>query len=44
MYAALPTQQFVANNHQFLAVMITAPSNVDLVASLGDKSDPKAVG
>jgi N-formylmaleamate deformylase len=44
MYAMLPPEQFVANNHQFLSMMITAPSNVDLVASLGDKSDAKAVG
>jgi N-formylmaleamate deformylase len=44
MYADLPASQFVANNHQFLAMMITASSNVDFVASLGDKSDAKAVG
>jgi N-formylmaleamate deformylase len=44
MYAGLPADQFIANNHKFLSAMITAPSNVDLVASLGDKSDPKAVG
>src|ERR1700722_4096335 len=44
MYAGLPPEQFVANNHQFLSMMITASSNVDKVASLGDKSDPKAVG
>jgi N-formylmaleamate deformylase len=44
MYAGLPAEKFVANNHQFLSKMITTPANVDLVASLGDKSDPKAVG
>jgi N-formylmaleamate deformylase len=44
MYAGLPADQFIANNHKFLSNMITAPANVDLVASLGDKSDPKAVG
>jgi N-formylmaleamate deformylase len=44
MYATLTQEKFVENNHQFLAMMITASSNVDLVASLGDKSDPKAVG
>jgi len=44
MYASLPPEQFAANNHQFLAMMITASSNVDKVALLGDKSDPKAVG
>jgi pimeloyl-ACP methyl ester carboxylesterase len=44
MYTGLPTDQFIANNHQFLSMMITASSNVDLVASLGDKSDAKAVG
>jgi N-formylmaleamate deformylase len=44
MYAGLPAAQFISNNHRFLSMMITAPSNVDLVASLGDKSDPKAVG
>jgi pimeloyl-ACP methyl ester carboxylesterase len=44
MYAGLTAEQFINNNHQFLAMMITASSNVDLVASLGDKSDPKAVG
>jgi N-formylmaleamate deformylase len=44
MYAGLSAEKFIANNHQFLAMMITAPANVDLVASLGDKSDPKAVG
>lgn len=44
MYANLSADQFIANNHKFLANMITAPANVDFVASLGDKSDPKAVG
>jgi pimeloyl-ACP methyl ester carboxylesterase len=44
MYAGLPAEQFIAKNHQFLSMMITASANVDLVASLGDKSDPKAVG
>jgi N-formylmaleamate deformylase len=44
MYAGLPAEQFTANNHQFLSMMITASSNVDKVASLGDKSDAKAVG
>jgi pimeloyl-ACP methyl ester carboxylesterase len=44
MYVGLTKEQFIDNNHQFLAMMITAPTNVDLVASLGDKSDPKAVG
>jgi N-formylmaleamate deformylase len=44
MYAALSAEKFVANNHQFLAAMITDSTNVDKVASLGDKSDPKAVG
>jgi N-formylmaleamate deformylase len=37
-------EQFIAGNHQFLAAMITAPEDVAKVASLGDKSDPKAVG
>jgi pimeloyl-ACP methyl ester carboxylesterase len=44
MYAAQPAEQFKANNHKFLATMITASSNVDFVASQGDQSDPKAVG
>jgi N-formylmaleamate deformylase len=44
MYAGISAQQFAANNRRFLAMMITDPSNVDFVASLGDKSDPKAVG
>ena len=44
MYAGMTTEQFIQNNHQFLAMMITAPSNVDMVTSLGDKSNPKAVG
>jgi pimeloyl-ACP methyl ester carboxylesterase len=44
MYAGLSAEKFIANNHQFLSMMITAPANVDLVASLGDKSDPNAVG
>jgi N-formylmaleamate deformylase len=44
MYAGMTAEQFTGGNHQFLASMITASSNVDLVASLGDKSDPKAVG
>jgi pimeloyl-ACP methyl ester carboxylesterase len=44
MYAGIPPEQFVANNHQFLSMMITARTNIDFVASLGDKSDPKAVG
>jgi N-formylmaleamate deformylase len=44
MYAGISPEQFIANNHRFLAMMITAPANIDLVASLGDKSDPKAVG
>ncbi len=43
-YAGLTADQYAKNNHQFLSMMITAPSNVDLVASLGDKSNPKAVG
>ena len=43
-YASLPQEQFIANNHLFLANVITSSSNVDKVASLGDKSDPKAVG
>jgi len=44
MYAGLTTQQYIDNNHQFLSMMITGSSNLDMVASLGDKSDPKAVG
>jgi N-formylmaleamate deformylase len=44
MYAGLPPEQFIASYHGVLAMMITASSNVDKVASLGDKSDPKAVG
>jgi len=44
MYAGLTAEQFSDSNHRFLAMMITASSNVDKVASLGDKSDPKAVG
>jgi N-formylmaleamate deformylase len=44
MYAGMTAEQFTGGNHQFLEGMITASSNVDLVASLGDKSDPKAVG
>jgi N-formylmaleamate deformylase len=44
MYAGIPPAQFVTNNHQFLSMMITARTNIDFVASLGDKSDPKAVG
>ena len=44
MYANLPAEKFKDNNHQFLAMMITASSNVDFVASQGDKSNPKAVG
>jgi N-formylmaleamate deformylase len=44
MYAGLTPEQYVANNHRFLSMMMTAPENVDKVASLGDKSDPKAVG
>jgi pimeloyl-ACP methyl ester carboxylesterase len=44
MYAGMTAEQFIDNNHQFLSTMITASSNVDKVASLGDKSDPKAVG
>jgi N-formylmaleamate deformylase len=44
MYAGYSAEQFIANNHRFLAMMITAPADVDKVASLGDKSDPKAVG
>jgi pimeloyl-ACP methyl ester carboxylesterase len=44
MYAGMSAEQFIAQNHQFLSMMITAPANVDKVASLGDKSDPKAVG
>jgi pimeloyl-ACP methyl ester carboxylesterase len=44
MYAGMSAEQFIANNHRFLSMMITAPANVDKVASLGDKSDPKAVG
>jgi N-formylmaleamate deformylase len=43
-YAALSAQQFIDNDHKFLATGITDPANVDKVASLGDKSDPKAVG
>jgi pimeloyl-ACP methyl ester carboxylesterase len=44
LYASLPPAQFAPFNHQFLSMAITASSNVDKVASLGDKSDPKAVG
>ena len=44
MYATLDKEKFIENNHQFLSMMITAPANVNFVASLGDKSDPKAVG
>jgi pimeloyl-ACP methyl ester carboxylesterase len=44
MYDALPPEKFIENNHQFLGMMVTASSNVDFVASLGDKSNPKAVG
>jgi len=44
MYAGLPADQFIANNHQFTAMMITASSNVDFVVSLADKSNAKAVG
>ena len=44
MYAGMTQEQFTQGNHQFLAAMITAASNVDFVTSLGDKSDPKAVG
>jgi N-formylmaleamate deformylase len=44
MYAGFTAEQFIENNHQFLSMMITASTNVDLVDSLGDKSDPKAVG
>jgi pimeloyl-ACP methyl ester carboxylesterase len=43
-YAAMPTDQYVTANHKFLSSMITTPANVDMVASLGDKSNPKAVG
>lgn len=43
-YATLPQDQYATANHQFLAQMITSKENVDKVASLGDKSDPKAVG
>ena len=44
MYAGLTAEQFIDNYRQFLSMMITASSNVDQVASLGGKSDPKAVG
>jgi len=44
MYAGSSAEEFVANNHKFLAMMITARADVDKVTSLGDKSDPKAVG
>jgi len=44
MYAGLTADQHSVNNRQFFSMMITASSNVDKVASLSDKSDPKAVG
>jgi len=44
MYAGITAEQFAANNRRFLAVMITDQANIDKVALLGDKSDPKAVG
>ena len=44
MYAGMSVEEFIANNHRFLAMMITAPADVDKVAALGDKSNPKAVG
>ncbi|HEY3861901.1 MAG TPA: alpha/beta hydrolase [Verrucomicrobiae bacterium] len=44
MYAGLSAEKFAENNRRFLSMMITGSSNVDLVASQGDKSDPKAVG
>jgi pimeloyl-ACP methyl ester carboxylesterase len=43
-YASISPEQFAANNRRFLAMMITDKTNIDKVASLGDKSDPKAVG
>jgi len=44
MYADMPADQFIPANHRFLSSMITSQDNVDKVASLGDKSNPKAVG
>jgi pimeloyl-ACP methyl ester carboxylesterase len=43
-YADMSADKYIAANHRFLSAMITAPENVDKVASLGDKSNPKAVG
>ncbi len=44
MYANLSTEDFVKNNHLFLGMMMANKTNLETVASLGDKSNPKAVG
>jgi pimeloyl-ACP methyl ester carboxylesterase len=44
MYAGASQEQFTQSNQRFLAAMITSPEDVEKVASLGAKSNPKAVG
>jgi pimeloyl-ACP methyl ester carboxylesterase len=44
MMAGQTSEQFATQNEMFLSTMITDPRNVELIAPICAKSDPKAVG